>query len=235
MIIVPPGMATLESTARHLRVSAQRLRALTAETPLRQLAPVPLGRSLGTYRLIPQLGIAVLRQMRGDLPYHLHAWQAALADVLDSSTWRQATAHLTAINWADQGAKGGQTAVEEMLVSPALRATMEALQQESAAALDRHGLQEQMQTEKMIVDRLEDNDDAVILVGAEQRAYALPRSLLRLAGLDREKVWGVLIATQTSTGVDLDVWPAAGLSESATWRPDPDLLAHRIDVGTWGA
>ena len=54
---VPPGLATLESTAHHLHVSARRLQALTAQTPLRQVAPVSLGRALGTYRLVPQLGI----------------------------------------------------------------------------------------------------------------------------------------------------------------------------------
>ena len=39
---IPPGLVTLESTAHHLHVSARRLHALTAQTPLRQIAPVSL-------------------------------------------------------------------------------------------------------------------------------------------------------------------------------------------------
>jgi hypothetical protein len=107
---------------------------------------------------------------------------------------------------------------------------MEALHRESMAALDRHGLAEHMQVEAMIVDRLEDDDDAVILVGADQRAYLLPRVLLRVAGLDREKACGVLLATQTSAGIELDVWPAAGAGEGTEWYPDLALLAQRVDV-----
>jgi hypothetical protein len=111
---------------------------------------------------------------------------------------------------------------------------MEALHRECMAALDRHGLTDHMQVEAMIVDRLEDDDDAVILVGADQRAYLLPRALLRVAGLDREKAWGVLLATQTSTGIELDVWPAVGAGEGTEWRPDPVLLAQRVDVRAHG-
>ena len=49
---IPPGLVTLESTAHHLHVSARRLQALTAQTPLRQVAPVSLGRALGMSVLI---------------------------------------------------------------------------------------------------------------------------------------------------------------------------------------
>src|SRR5436305_7865863 len=210
MYLVPPGLATLESTAHHLHVSARRLQALTAQTPLRRVAPVSLGRALGTYRLIPQLGIAVLRQVNARASYHLPSWQAALVDLLASDTWLEATAHLSRGRRTRGDVRGGRATVESMLVSPMLRPIMEALHRECMAALDRHGLTDHMQVEAMIVDRLEDDDDAVILVGADQRAYLLPRALLRVVWLDREKAWGVLLATQTSTGIERDVWPAVG-------------------------
>jgi hypothetical protein len=227
---IPPGLITLESTAHHLHVSARRLQALTAQTSLRRVAPVSLGRSLGTYRLIPQLGIAVLRQVNAGTSYHLQAWQAALADLLASDTWLEATAQLSRRRPVRGDARGGSAAVERILLSSALCPLMEALHRESMAALDRHGLAEHMQVEAMIVDRLEDDDDAVILVGAEQRAYLLPRVLLRVARLDREKAWGVLLATQTSAGIEVDVWPAAGEGEGTEWYPDLALLVQRVDV-----
>ena len=116
---IPPGLATLESTAHHLHVNARRLQALTAQTPLRRVAPVSLGRSLGTYRLIPQLGIAVLRQVNADTPYHLQAWQAALADLLASDTWLEATAHLN--RWRPRGgeARGGRFGTQVYAFDPA--------------------------------------------------------------------------------------------------------------------
>lgn len=76
--VIPPGMATMESAARHLEISPRRLNALAEQTPLQHIAPVALGRSLGTYRLIPLLGILVLRQLLPATPWHLAAWRAAL-------------------------------------------------------------------------------------------------------------------------------------------------------------
>lgn len=79
-------------------------------------------------------------------------------------------------------------------------------------------------------ERLEDAEDAVVLLGDHRRAYALPRALLRPAGLERERARGVLIATRTGVGVDLDAWPAVGEAGDAR-SPDPALLALRLEVG----
>lgn len=88
-----------------------------------------------------------------------------------------------------------------------------------------------VQVEPLVVDRLEDEDDAVALVGSQGRAFSIPRALLRAANLDREKARGVLVATRTGAGVEVDVWPAVGEAEAERWEPDPELLALRRDVG----
>lgn len=231
MHLIPPGMATMESVARHLHTSSRRLNALAERTPLKGIETVALGRALGTYRLVPQLGVALLRQARARSPHHLCAWQDALLDVLSSQTWRRAMAYLSDQNRMEWHGGSGHAALEAMLVSAAARSVMEALHQTSLSAIDRHGLRDLMQIEGMVVDRIADEDDAVVLVGTAQRAYLLPRALLRVAGLEREKAWGVLAAIHTSEGIDLDVWPAVGASDSTAWQPDPELLAQRVEVG----
>jgi len=233
MEAIPPGMATLERTAQHLRVSPRRLYTLTLQTPLKRIKPVSLGRSLGTYRLIPQLGIAVLRQFLVSSSYHLPSWHAALTDLLASETWNDATEHLgdKLGNYRSDSLGGGSTALETLLISSALQPTMEALHHETMTVVERHDLDSLMQVEGMIVDRLEDENDAVILVGEAERAYLLPRTLLRIAGLEYEKARGILIATRTETGIGIDVWPAVATSTTVAWRPDPDLLAQRVEVG----
>ena len=229
MQLIPPGMVTTESVARHLHISSRRLNALAAQTPLKDIGTVALGRSLGTYRLVPQLGVSLLRQALARSPHHLCAWQDALLDVLSSETWRGATTYLTSQSRLDWHGSG-HAAIEALLVSAASRPVMEGLHQTSLNLIDRHGLQDLIQIEGMVVDRLVD-DDAVVLVGTAQRAFLLPRALLRVAGLEREKAWGILAATHTSEGIDLDVWPAVGASDSMAWQPDPELLAQRVDVG----
>lgn len=231
MQLVPPGMVTMESAARHLHISTRRLNALAAQTPLHDIATVALGRSLGTYRLVPQLGVVLLRQALARSPHHLCAWQDALLDVLSSQAWQGATTYLSGRNRMEWYGGSGHAVLEAMLVSMASQSVMDALHQTSLSAIDRHGLGDLIQIEGMVVDRMEDDDDAVILVGATQRAYLLPRELLRVAGLEREKAWGVLVATHTSEGISLDVWPAVGTSASTAWQPDHELLAQRVEVG----
>ncbi len=111
-------------------------------------------------------------------------------------------------------------------MSSALQPTMAALHHETMTVVDRHDLDALMQVEGMIVDRLEDENDTVILVGEAERAYLLPRTLLRIAGMDYEKARGILIATRTETGIEIDVWPAVGTAIDVAWQPDPELLAH---------
>lgn len=48
MPLILPGLATLETTAGHLRVPERRLRALIRTTPLAAIAPVALGRARGS-------------------------------------------------------------------------------------------------------------------------------------------------------------------------------------------
>jgi hypothetical protein len=221
----------MERAARHLEVGPRRLHALSMHTPLQHIKPVALGRSLGTYRLIPLLGVVVLQQHLAAKPWHLAAWHATLETVLASDAWRQAIDQLREEAWAQHGSSGGSTAVEALLRAPGLCAAMEALQHELVAALHAQGLEDLIQLEEMVVDRLEDEEDAVVLVGPEERAYMLPRTRLRAVGLDHEKSAGVLLATHTGDGIRIDVWPAMRANESAEWRPDPDLLRHRIEVG----
>jgi len=72
----------------------------------------------------------------------------------------------------------------------------------------------------------------VILVGASERAYLLPRHLLRREGLEREKASGILIVTHTSAGITLDSWPSIRTHESSEWWQDPEALRrHMVEVG----
>ncbi len=230
--VVPPGVATMESTAHHLQVSARRLQDAVRKTPLEQIKPISLGRSRGTYRLIPQLGIALLRQVLSVYPFRLALWEKAVCEVLGSSAWRQTTKQIIASGRMQWPPQGGSGVLEAMLTSPALGSLMEALQQESTAALMRHGLSDFLQLEDFMVDRLEDEEFAVALIGSKsRRAYLLPRAQLQLVGLDREKARGVLMATRTSRGIDLDVWPAIAPDGSEEWQVDPDLLKYQVEVG----
>lgn len=230
MPLILPGLATLETTADHLRVPERRLRALIRATPLARIAPVALGRARGSYRLLPQLGLAALRQALSPVPRRLPDWEAALAALLASEPWRTALARVI----DDSGVpseRGGRAPMERVLLSRTLQPAMAALHRESLMLLDRYDLRDQVQIEDLLVDRIEDEDDAVILIGDAQRAYAVPRPLLRMAGLEREGARGILIATRTGVGVDLDVWPAVGEGDATAWAPDPALLDLRVDVG----
>lgn len=234
MDLVPPGITTMETAARHLRTGARRLHDAAARTHLTDIKPVPLGRSLGTYRLIPQVSVPLLRQALSPAPRRLAAWQDAVDDVLASDAWTRALASVARRPSREHGAGGG-AAVDALLRSPSFYDTMEDLHHESTHALARHGLDDLIQIQGFVVDRLEDDEDAVILLGPAQRSYLLPRFLLRVAGLEREKVWGILVATRTGTGIDLDVWPPVEDDESGAWRPDEALLSLRTEVGAVGA
>ncbi len=94
------------------------------------------------------------------------------------------------------------------------------LYSESLDVLDRWGLGALVDIDTMIVDRIGDENDAVILLGAAQEPYMLPTAALKAAGLDREKARGFLMATYTSEGVALDAWPTVGAPEE--WQPDQD-------------
>jgi hypothetical protein len=80
------------------------------------------------------------------------------------------------------------------------------------------------------VDRLDEEDDAVILLGSAEHAYLLPRALLLQAGIDREAARGVLSATRTGASIEIDAWPCAGAADRPVWQPDPALLAMQTDV-----
>src|SRR5581483_9012897 len=105
-------MVTMESVARHLHISARRLNVLATQTPLQDIETVALGRSLGTYRLVPQLGVALLRQTLARSPHHLCAWHDALLDVLSSESWREATAYLTGQSRMEWYGGSGHAAIE---------------------------------------------------------------------------------------------------------------------------
>ncbi len=47
MDLVPAGVTTMETAARHLRVGARGLNDIAARTGLTSIKPVPLGRALG--------------------------------------------------------------------------------------------------------------------------------------------------------------------------------------------
>jgi len=83
--------------------------------------------------------------------------------------------------------------------------------------------------EDIIVDRLEDDDDAVVLIGRAQRPFLLSRVRLVDAGITREKQHGVLLLARTGDGVVYDV-RATDEAASPDWRPDPDLLTLVTDV-----
>jgi hypothetical protein len=99
--------------------------------------------------------------------------------------------------------------------------------------LTRKDLADLVQIENIVVDRLEDEESAVVLVGATERAYLLPRHLLQREGLEREKASGILIVTHTSEGITLDVWPSVSAPEPSEWWQDPEALRrHMVEVGT---
>lgn len=226
---IPRAIETLEGTARRLHVTPRQLAKLASDTPLATVKTVPLGRSLGTYRLWPFVGVAFLRQRRSSAPWHQREWCAAIGDVVESKAWRQALYCLTSVS-TDQKVAASQThkRLGIVLDSAMLRPAMVDLYRESLQAVTRHGLQELVDFDTFIVDRIGD-DDAVILLGAEQQPFMLPTAVLATAGLDREKAYGLLMATHTGEGIALDAWPA--LAAEQEWRPDPDLLRHLVDVG----
>ncbi len=231
MHIIPPAAATMDATARHLQLGPRRVQALLSASRLNELAMLALGHSRGTYRLIPEVGIALLRQFQAPSPLHVDLWQRAVHDVTASSSWHALGTALKESDWpaAARGATG-QAGIETVLHSPALRPTMEELHDANIAALQQYGLDGYLQVEAMQVDRLESEEEAVVLVGPRLRPYLLPRALLRIAGLDREKAWGVLVATRTATGVTIDVWPAVGMPQEEALH-DPDLWEQRVEVG----
>lgn len=248
MSTVPPGIVTIESAARHLDISARHLNALAAQTPIQDIETIALGRALGTYRLIPQLGVVLLRQLCVPQPWYLTLWLEAVRDLLTSSAWQHAIEQLRALAAAQDRPQTtwrqlrstrqahdlprGRAAVEAMLLSSALGPATQALHEACMSVLAQKDLANLVQIEDIAVDRLEDADSAVILVGATERAYLLPRHLLRRAGLDCEKASGSLIVTHTSAGITLDVWPSLSPRESAAWWLDPDALRdHMVEVG----
>ena len=248
MHAIPPGIVTLTDAARHLDLSTRQLHAVAASTPLRSLHTVALGRALGTYRLIPQLGVILLRQLCTAHPWYTPAWQTAIRALLASASWQaalEAVRELAAAQerprsaWrytgspdAAAGKRPGRGAVEALLTAAPLVPTLEALHEESLALLAHEHLQDQLEVEQMIVDRLLDAERAVILVGTDETAYVLPRQLLRRVSLDEEKALGTLIATHTSAGIVLDVWPALETAAERAWWDNPEALReHLIEVG----
>src|SRR5690242_5184505 len=125
MDVVPPGVTTMEIAARHLRVGTRRMYDLATRTHLTDITPVPLGRSLGTYRLIPHLGVPLLRQALSPAPRRLSEWQEAVRDVLASGAWTRALAAIA--RRPAGGVRSDGSAVADLLLSPALRQTMDDL------------------------------------------------------------------------------------------------------------
>src|SRR5579871_2826878 len=99
MHIIPPAAATMDSVARHLQVGPRRVQALMTMSRLNELATLALGHSRGTYRLIPELGIALLRQFQTPPPLHLDLWQQAVHEVAASSCWHTLYTTLREIDW----------------------------------------------------------------------------------------------------------------------------------------
>lgn len=230
-MLVPPGLITAATVARHLGVRGRQFRKLAARTALSSAEPVALGRAMGSFRHVPQLGVMVLRQIRSEAPHRLASWQGALADVLQSASWRRATLALRSDVRNERPPGSAASHVEESLLSPSLGEAMRSLHEQSLATIETHGLGSQVQIEPCIVDRLEDEGEAVVLVGSAGRAFSLSTALLRTANLEREKARGILVATRTGAGVELDVWPAVGEDEPVTWVPDSELLDLRGEAG----
>lgn len=227
---VPRAIETMQGTAHRLHVSMRRLRALVEDTPLASAQTVPLGRSIGTYRLWPSIGVALLRQFLTPTPWYVREWCAAVEDVLASPAWLQATRSVAQVR-IDRDVRGQEARqrVDAALASATLRLAMENLHHESLHVLDRRGLGAMVEIDTMIVDRIDDENNAVILLGEGQQPYVLPTAVLKAANLDREKAHGFLMATYTSDGIALDAWPAIGATRE--WRADPDLLRHIVEVG----
>ncbi len=225
---IPPGLTTQEGAARRLAMTPRQFRGYAERTPLARQRPVALGRGRGTYRFIPQIGVIVLRQVRARTPWRLDAWLLALDDILGSNEWRAAVQGV-----ADQLAKGtpsrASDVVERVALAATQRARMADLYERGMATIERYGLTPYIQVEDIIVDRFEDDDDAVVLIGRTQRPFLLPRARLVEASVTREKQRGVLFLTRTGDGVVYDIW-ATGEDDEANWRPDPDLLTLMTDV-----
>jgi len=227
---VPQAIETMDGVARRLHISMRRLRDLVKDTPLATTRTVALGHSVGTYRLWPALSVALLRQFLAAEPWYAREWRAAIEEVLASTAWRQATRSVARAPTRQK--VGGQSArqrVDASLISGALRPAMYDLYSESLDVLDRRGLGSLVDIDTMIVDRIGDENDAVILLGAAQEPYVLPTTVLKAAHLDREKARGFLMATYTSEGVALDAWPAVGAPSE--WQPDLALTRHLVEVG----
>lgn len=225
---IPPGMTTQEGAARRLAMTPRQLRGYAQRTALARQRPIALGRGRGAYRFIPQVGVAVLRQARAHLPWHLDAWLATLDDVLRSDEWHAAVQGVVDQLSAGLGPRIGDVA-ERASLTATQRARMVDLHERSMVAIERHGLTPCIQVEDIIVDRLEDDEDAVVLVGRAQRPFLLPRVRLVDAGITREKQHGVLLLARTGDGVVYDVW-ATDEVDSTDWRPDPDLFTLVTDV-----
>ncbi len=227
---VPQAIETMDGAAQRLHISMRRLRDLVKDTPLATTRTVALGHSVGTYRLWPALSVALLRQFLAAEPWYAREWRAAIEEMLASTAWQRATRLVARVPARPK--VGGQSARQRMdavLTSDTLRSAMYDLYSESLDVLDRWGLGSLVDIDTMIVDRIGDEHDAVILLGAAQEPYMLPTAVLKAAGLDREKARGFLMATYTSEGVALDAWPMVGVPEE--WQPDPDLMRHLVEVG----
>jgi len=172
--------------------------------------------------------VLTLRQARAHLPWHLDAWLATLDDILRSDEWHASVQGVVDQLSARTGPRVGDVA-ERAALAATQRARMADLHERSMAAIERHDLTLCIQVEDIIVDRFEDDDDAVVLVGRAQRPFLLPRARLVDAGITREKQRGVLLLTRTGDGVVYDVW-ATDDGDGANWQPDPDLPTLVTDV-----
>jgi len=226
----PVPLTTRELAASHLSVSERHMRALWSQTPLLTIGRIFLGQGRGSYYPVPVLGIALLRQLATATPYHIDRWTAALNDLLQSSSWRNACEAMTQSSTIWPSSSRGRFGFEELVQTEALRPLMHSLYGEMVRGIVDRGVGELWDAQGMIVDRLETDEDAVVLVGEGLAARMLPRALLRLAGLDYEKARGVLTATQTTMGVAFDVFAALDAPSPSTWRPDPDLVAMVVDA-----
>ena len=226
MEVIVPGVVTWEAISRRLQLDRRDLARLLSQSIFGQLQPAAFGRGLGTYRLFPLLAVPLLRQMRARTPRRLDAWQDAIRGLLASATWQST---LDALRKAPRHSDDN---IDRLLLSSDLLEPMAQLQAEMALVLDLHGLTEEFQLAPLIVDRIDEEEDAVVLVGQNQVAYLLPRSLLTLAGIAQEQARGTLTATRTGAAVEIDAWPRAGAAHAPTWQPDPALWAMRTDVTT---
>lgn len=224
---LPCGVQTIEDAARRVRLSPRHLQRIVKATVLATAPTVALGQARGSYRCWPMLGLPYIYQLLSASMFLRAQWEIALHDALEAPAWRETLAQLrdTARQRHEESGSGR---IAALLRQPQFRPLMERLWGETQTILEAHGLEGEIDIDHVIVDRIEDDDFAVILLGDTQDGWRIPTEILRRGGIAYEKAHGLLMATRTAHGVIYDAWPA--LDDSAVWQPDPRVLSQIVDV-----